>query len=79
MGIRNLETGIIEDACLEKLKLGEPFFVLRAQDKTAPGVVRMWAAHAEANNCPPAKVEEARKRANEMEAWQGQNPSKYPD
>jgi hypothetical protein len=33
----------ISEGCFAKAALDEPLFVLRAQDKSAPGIVRAWA------------------------------------
>lgn len=59
---------------------GEPVFVLRAQDKTAPLVVFMWAEEASQRGCA-AKADGARQIASEMIAWQQANPTrvKNPD
>lgn len=61
---------------LKKLKPGEPFFVLRGQDKLAVAAVRHWANAAEAAGVPQAKVDNARKCGWAM---QGHRPIKMPD
>jgi hypothetical protein len=33
----------MKDGCFAKAALDEPLFVLRAQDKSSPGLVRKWA------------------------------------
>lgn len=63
-------------AVLEKIKPGEPFFVLRGQDKLAVAAVRQWANAAEAAGVPKAKVDNARACAWAM---QGHRPIKIPD
>lgn len=79
MGKRR-EDGTWEDSCLEKLKPGEPFFVLRAQDRTAPILVEVWAELVEFRAIDEetdealkrrlfAKVDEARVCAHAMRAW----------
>ena len=69
------------EPCLLKAKDDEPVWVLRGQDATTPFIIRVWAAHAEAEGCPRAKVEQARDDAKAIEAWQYQNPGrvKLPD
>ena len=64
------------DSCLLRLKSGEPFFVLRAQDLLSVKLVRGWCTLARHYGCPEAKVREAEKIADAMEQWQ---PRKYPD
>lgn len=57
------------DPCLDKAGDDEPIFVLRAQDKLAPALVRQWADQAAANGCPEPKVQDARQLADRMESW----------
>jgi hypothetical protein len=52
-----------------KAPLGEPLFVLRAQDVLAPALVRIWAHAAAICRAPDAKVAEALAIADAMEAW----------
>ncbi len=61
--------------CL-RLNKNEPFFVLRAQDASAPSIVEYWALHNNAHT-PPAKIEEARRVADRMRRYVG--PKKDPD
>jgi len=68
MGKRSAD-GTWQDSCLAKLKPGEPFFVLRAQDVTSAGHVREWALQAHKLGVPVEKVREAIDTAIEMEAW----------
>jgi hypothetical protein len=75
MGMRQKD-GTWKDSCLEKLKPGEPFFVLRAQDMLSSGLVHEWVTLARRMGCPESKVQGARNIAIAMEAWQGR---KYPD
>ncbi len=75
MGYRNLD-GTWHDRCLEKVKPNEPIFVLRAQDKYAPALLRLWADLADSTGCPAHKVQEVRNTADEMETWPTR---KYPD
>lgn len=67
------------DSCLQKAADDEPIFVLRAKDKHAPHVVRLWASLAKETGCPPTKTKEAHELADRMEAWAQQNGSKFPD
>jgi len=64
------------DQCLKKAGDDEPIFVLRAQDKLAPDIVRAWAITAEAHGCHPDKLREAYELAEAMEQWPIR---KYPD
>jgi hypothetical protein len=57
----------------------EPTFVLRAQDRCAPEVVRLWALTAKKHGAPQEKVDAARAVADEMDAWQRKHGSKVPD
>ena len=75
MGYRK-EDGSWQDRCLEKVKPTEPIFVLRAQDKLAPALVRMWAQLADLHECPSEKVIEAMANADAMENWPIR---KFPD
>ena len=75
MGYRK-EDGTYHDTCLDKLKPGEPFFVLRAQDITAPRLVRLWAEMAGDQVCPRDKILEAQNTAADMEDWPAR---RYPD
>lgn len=67
------------DPCADKAYPDEPIFTLRAQDQTAPEIVRKWADAAKAAGSPAVKVEEALRIANEMERWQANNHAKVPD
>jgi hypothetical protein len=64
------------DTCLQKAAEDEPIFVLRAQDRLAPTIVRDWATLARDHGCAPAKVQEAFRLADQMEQWPTR---KYPD
>lgn len=59
----------LTDATLLKVGDDEPIFVLRAQDKVAPYIIRMWALHACQAGCPVAKCFEALEQADAMEKW----------
>src|SRR5262245_34430298 len=71
--------------CYRKLYDDEPVFVLRAKDKTAPGVVREWVrrrreeAQVTGGTITPEyekKLREAEATANDMDAWHAANPDK---
>lgn len=55
--------------CLHNAADDEPIFVFRAQDKTAPGFIRAWAAQNHALGMSQSKVGKALQVADEMEAW----------
>lgn len=65
----------LRQGCLA-LNICEPFFVLRAQDVSAPSVVEYWALQNNAHT-PAWKIEEARKVADRMRRYAG--PKKDPD
>jgi len=67
------------NSCLNKAADDEPVFVLRAQDKLSPMIVRTWAFEAELRGTPKAKTEEALAQANAMESWALAHLAKYPD
>lgn len=67
------------EGCLGKAKIDEPVFILRAQDRTAPGLVREWAARVQSHSGTTPKVIEAFALARRMEDWQETNGSKIPD
>ena len=75
MGYRKTD-GSWHDECLNKLQHGEPFFVLRAQDKFASILVRTWAEIARVIGADYMKVQSAELTASEMEDW---TPRKLPD
>lgn len=71
--------------CYRKLHPDEPFFVLRAKDQTAPGVVREWVrrrreeAAVTGGTITPQyeqKLREAEACADDMDAWFKANPDK---
>ena len=62
-------------SCLNKAADDEPVFVLRAQDFTAPIVIREWL-RINAGTIPFDKAEEARQLIAAMENWPNR---KIPD
>lgn len=65
-----------DSTCLQKAGDDEPIFVLRAQDKFAPLLVRLWAGWCRQHGCPEGKAAEAENVAAAMEKWPQR---KYPD
>lgn len=63
-------------AMLDTIPNGEPLFLVRGQDKLAPGLVRYWAGAARARGCGEDKVQEAMQCATAMEQWPKR---KFPD
>jgi len=75
--VNALDAMLLGDKCLLKVQPGEPIFVLRAQDITAPDFVSAWASRASKRlGFDHLKVREAIECANEMREWL---PRKYPD
>ncbi len=65
---------------LELIGKDEPVFLLRAKDKSAPGVVRFWANNQiYLNNPDKAIIQMAFDQAKTMQQWQEKNGSKLPD
>ncbi len=66
---------------INKLAQGEPYFILRGQDKLAPQLIEAWATTLENTRDfgRSAKIKDARAIAHEMRAWQERNFSKIPD
>jgi len=68
--------------CYSKLAEDEPYFLLRAKDATAPGIVREWVrrrrneAIVKGGTITPdyeRKLREAELCALEMDAWHGEH------
>lgn len=76
---KRLADGTWQDSCLAKVKPGEPFFVLRSQDQTAPYAVRTWAREARRAGMNQAKFDEAMETARAMEEWANEHGKKIPD
>lgn len=82
MGVKRPD-GTLDDRCLEHIRPGEPFFVLRSQDATAPEFVEFWLGK---NGGPEGKLnqdrfDEAKQNLLAMRQWQRDNPDlvKMPD
>jgi len=60
---------------------GEPVFILRAQDKIAPSIIRDWARSASEAGTPKERTDDACTVADRFEQWQRDNPDrvKVPD
>jgi len=64
-------------SCLNRAASDEPIFVLRANDETAPGIVREWArrylgeklAEGQPTSAQALKYAEAMELAGQMEDW----------
>ncbi len=57
----------------------EPVFLLRAQDKLAPGIVAKWASDARAAGASEEIVGAAFRHARAMQIWQNEHGMKIPD
>jgi hypothetical protein len=58
----------------------EPVFLLRAQDKTAPSIVRAWASAQRMNpKADPKMIYMADQHAAVMEEWQAKNSYQWAD
>jgi hypothetical protein len=56
----------------------EPVFLLRAKDKTAPAIVRAWAAAQKANpNADHNMIKEVEQHADAMEAYGNKHGNKW--
>ena len=67
-----------QNACLNNCAEGEPIFVLRAQDVTAPEVIEYWLSLALARGASiaPEKIAQAKECIRDMRAWPNR---KLPD
>lgn len=63
-----------------KIPQDEPVFLLRGQDKTAPQILRLWAA-AQRNNprVDPQIIYITEQHAIAMENWQKEHGDKWAD
>lgn len=66
----------LQHGCMAKAAPDEPVFVLRAQDRLAPQMVREWAMRAKFHGLGPTKLKEALDLADAMERWPTR---KFPD
>lgn len=56
----------------------EPLFLLRAQDVLAADLIRAWADKLEKMGGCITTVEDARKRADQMDEWRMENGGQMP-
>lgn len=66
----------IAAGCLSRAAADEPVFVLRAQDRLAPAMVRLWSELAVLHGLDLEKANAVLRLADEMEQWPVQ---KWPD
>lgn len=59
---------VLRNPCVKKLKAGEPFFVLRGQDVSAPIFVEGWASYNK-TSIDPQKFAGAQDIAVRMRNW----------
>jgi len=62
-----------------KIPEDEPVFLLRGQDRAAPGAVRAYAEILESMGGDPVLVRQSREQAERMEEWQAAVRSKVAD
>lgn len=62
-----------------KIPEDEPVFLLRGQDRAAPGAVRAYAEILESMGGDPVLVRKSRLQAQRMEIWQSSVFSKVAD
>lgn len=62
-----------------KIPENEPVFLIRAQDVTAPAVVRYWALRAREMGAAKNITETAYAQAEAMVQWQREHGIKIPD
>lgn len=66
---------INRSSCLNKAAIGEPLFILRANDPIAAQTVRLWAAMAEcAGQHSEEKIASALRLADDMDKWRDSQP-----
>lgn len=66
-------------ACLKNLAADEPVFILKAKDKLASAVVRIWEVLARAAGTDSAKLGAAVDTADWMDTWGRDFGTKVPD
>ena len=66
------------NSCINKAVDDEPIFVLRAQDKLAPILIRLWTDLANIHGCSENKRVQAWKCARDMEEWGLSNKVDFP-
>lgn len=63
-------------AHFRQLAPGEPYFLIRGQDRVSGDAVRAWASLARLAGAPPALVEQALRQADNLDRWPAK---KLPD
>ena len=61
------------------IPVDEPVFLIRGQDRAAPGAVEAWANLAEAIGADHEIIDAARRQAKLMREYQASVESKVPD
>lgn len=74
-----LEAAAGNKGCLGKAADDEPVFVLRAQDASAPSIVRSWITNAVLRGVNSDKLAAAHEVAFAMDEWQQRHGRKIPD
>lgn len=62
-----------------KLKPGEPWFVIRGQDKLAPAAIEAYMVLMRKNGLPEQDIRSVGLLLERVIAWQSVNPTKLPD
>lgn len=69
------ENLISRNSCLNKAKIGEPLFILRANDPIAAQTVRLWATMAQGvGQHSEEKIASALRLADDMDKWRDSLP-----
>jgi hypothetical protein len=83
MATKAQELASLDDrsSCLGRCSDDEPIFVLRAQDRSMPAIVRVWLEIALLHGLPYAKQDEVNALLAAAERWQRANHAvvKWPD
>ena len=77
---RDGKFGIVLDEA-RRLLPNEPVFIIRGKDAVAPAAIRAYAKESALRGASPEHVAECQQVAEEIEAWQANNPAlvKVPD
>ncbi|PWC48150.1 hypothetical protein TSA6c_17090 [Azospirillum sp. TSA6c] len=73
--LESILSAVSGNPCLQKLRPGEPFFVLLGRDRNAAEAVRCWAGLREADRGASDRVDDARQIAGRMDAYRGDGVS----
>lgn len=77
--IRTQKEIIDKDSVLSSLRGGEPIFTLRAQDRIASMIIRLWADMTSTQSNRISKVNNAYLIAANFDDWAKNNKSQFPD